>query len=37
MNFQENVPTVAEETIFFQEPLLETIEKIGGEEEVIRQ
>jgi hypothetical protein len=37
MTFQENVPTVVEETLFCQEPLLETIDQIGGEEEVSRK
>jgi ribonuclease HI len=34
MTFQENVPTTMEETLFCQEPLLETSDKIRGEEEV---
>jgi hypothetical protein len=36
MNFQLNILVVAEETLFCQEPLLETIDKLGGEEEVSR-
>jgi hypothetical protein len=37
MNFQENVPTSAEETLFCQEPLVETTEQIDVEEEVSRK
>jgi hypothetical protein len=36
ITFQVNLLVVAEETLFCQEPLLETIDKIGGEEEVSR-
>jgi ribonuclease HI len=36
MTFQVNLPVAAKETLFYQEPLLETIDKIGGEEEVSR-
>jgi hypothetical protein len=36
MNFQVNLLVEVEETLFCQEPLLETTEKIGGEEEVSR-
>jgi ribonuclease HI len=37
MIFQDNLPTMVEETLFCQEPQLETTEKIAGEEEVSRQ
>jgi hypothetical protein len=37
MTFQENVSTTAEETLLCQEPLLETMEKMGGEEEVSKR
>jgi hypothetical protein len=33
MSFQENLPTSIEETLFYQKPVLETIEYIGGKEE----
>jgi ribonuclease HI len=33
MIFQENFPTTVEETLFCQEPVLETTEQIGGKEE----
>jgi hypothetical protein len=33
MRFQENLPTTMEETLFYQEPVLETMEQIGGKEE----
>jgi ribonuclease HI len=36
MNFQVNILVVAEETLFCQEPMLETAYKVGGEEEVSR-
>jgi ribonuclease HI len=36
MNFQVNLLVAVEETLFCQEPLLETTDKIGGEEEVSR-
>jgi hypothetical protein len=33
MTFKEKFPIMAEETLFFQEPVLETIEQIGGKKE----
>jgi hypothetical protein len=33
MTFQENLSTTAEEILFCQEPLLKTMEQIGGKEE----
>jgi hypothetical protein len=37
MTFQENLPTVVEEILSYQEPLLKTMEKIGRKEETSRQ
>jgi hypothetical protein len=36
MDFQVNLLVAAEEILFFQEPLLEAIDKVCGEEEVTR-
>jgi hypothetical protein len=36
MDFQVNILVVVEETLFFQEPLLETPDKISREEEISR-
>jgi len=36
MTFQVNLLEAAEESIFYQEPLLETIDKVYGDEKIIR-